>query len=133
MSLIAEIIISMLLVISGVFGLVGSWGLIRLTDTMQRLHAPTKATTLGVGAALIASMLYFALMRGQVSFHELMISIFLFITAPVTANFIAKTYMLHHVREEELPASGRDAGWAGYNDPENAATDARPARSPNAK
>jgi multicomponent K+:H+ antiporter subunit G len=28
---------------------------------MQRLHAPTKATTLGVGSVLIASILYFLL------------------------------------------------------------------------
>ena len=43
--------------ISGVFGLVGSYGLLKLRDPMQRLHAPTKATTVGVGAVLIASVL----------------------------------------------------------------------------
>lgn len=117
MSLFAEITVSLFLVVSGVFGLVGSWGLIRLRDTMQRLHAPTKATTLGVGGALIASMLYFALAKGHLSFHELMITIFLFLTAPVTANFIAKVHMLKHVREDELPNSGREAGWAGYDHP----------------
>ncbi|PRX30561.1 multicomponent K+:H+ antiporter subunit G [Meinhardsimonia xiamenensis] len=114
MSQLSEVAISALLVISGLFGLVGSWGLVRLRDTLQRLHAPTKATTLGVGGALLASMLYFALTHGQVSFHELMISVFLFITAPVSANFIAKTHMLHHVQPEELPPTGRATGWAGY-------------------
>jgi multicomponent K+:H+ antiporter subunit G len=117
MSLIAEIAVSLFLIISGVFGLVGSWGLIRLKDTMQRLHAPTKATTLGVGGALIASMLYFALIKGSVSFHEVLITIFLFLTAPVTANFIAKAYMLRRITENQLPATGRDVGWAGYNEP----------------
>lgn len=129
MSQVAEIAISALLVVSGVFGLVGSWGLIRLKDTLQRLHAPTKATTLGVGGALLASMLYFALTHGQISFHELMITIFLFLTAPVSANFIAKTYMMHHVREEDLPPSERPVGWAGYHEPEPTSDPDAPASS----
>ena len=56
MSLVAEIFIAFLLVVGGVFGVVGGWGLVRLPDPMTRLHAPTKAATLGVGAVLIASM-----------------------------------------------------------------------------
>ena len=32
---------------------------------MRRLHAPTKATTLGIGCLLIASMLYFAAANGR--------------------------------------------------------------------
>ena len=66
---IAEIIVSFFLVVGGVFGLVGSYGLLKLEDPMQRLHAPTKATTLGVGGVLIASMLSFLLFEGRLSFH----------------------------------------------------------------
>ncbi|HBS49161.1 MAG TPA: Na+/H+ antiporter subunit G [Rhodobacteraceae bacterium] len=117
MHLYAEIAVSFFLVVSGIFGLVGSWGLIRLKSTLQRLHGPTKATTLGVGGALIASMLYFAFVKNSLSFHELLITIFLFLTAPVTANFIAKAFMLHHVREEELPETETEGGWGGYHDP----------------
>ena len=54
---IFEWMIAGLIVLAGVFGLVGSLGLLKLPDTMTRLHAPTKATTLGVGGVLIASML----------------------------------------------------------------------------
>ncbi len=116
MAFAAELLIAGFLIVSGVFGLVGSYGLIKLRDTMQRLHAPTKATTLGVGGALIASMLYFLLIKGALSFHELMITLFLFLTAPVTANFIAKAFMHQHVKESDLPPTGRDYGWAGYDD-----------------
>ena len=83
---------------------------------MQRLHDQTKATTLWVGGVLIASMLYFFLIKGSLSFHELMITLFLFLTAPVSANFIAKTYMLDSVTEDDIPPTGQEFGWAGYDD-----------------
>jgi len=117
MSFAAELLISISLVISGIFGFVGSYGLIKLRSTMQRLHAPTKATTLGVGGVLIASMIYFFAETGTLSIHELMISLFLFLTAPIIANFIAKTYMVRNVRPEELPESGGQYGWSIYDDP----------------
>ena len=117
MSFLAELLISGFLVISGVFGLVGSYGLVKLPDTMRRLHAPTKATTLGVGGVLIASMLYFFLAEGKLTFHELMITLFLFLTAPITANFISKAYLLTNKDTEVLPSTEGDYGWANFDDP----------------
>ena len=119
MDILVEILVSFFLVVSGIFGLVGSYGMIKLKDTMQRLHAPTKATTVGVGGVLIASMIYFLLIKGSLSFHELLITLFLFLTAPITANFIAKTYLTENVPEDELPETGREYGWAIYDAPPN--------------
>ncbi|PRY25301.1 multisubunit potassium/proton antiporter PhaG subunit [Aliiruegeria haliotis] len=116
MNLIAEIVISFLLVVAGTFGFLGSFGLIKFNDTMRRLHAPTKATTLGVGGILIASMLYFAIFLEDVSLHELLITAFLFITAPITANFVAKAHMHRDVKERELPQPEGECGWAGYDE-----------------
>ncbi|MDJ1007734.1 MAG: Na+/H+ antiporter subunit G [Paracoccaceae bacterium] len=113
----AEIVIAIALVISGVFGFVGSYGLIKLKDTVQRLHAPTKATTLGVGGVLIASMVYFVADTEQISIHELLITLFLFLTAPITANFIAKTYMARNLEDDELPRSVGKFGWSVYDAP----------------
>lgn len=79
-----ELIIAAFLVIGGIFGIVGSFGLIKLNDRMSRLHAPTKATTLGVGGVLLASMAHAAFFEKYVSIHELMITLFLFLTAPIT-------------------------------------------------
>ncbi|WP_121067455.1 Na+/H+ antiporter subunit G [Chachezhania antarctica] len=121
MDQIMEILVTFFLVISGIFGLVGSFGLIKLRDTMQRLHAPTKATTLGVGGVLIASMIYFFAFEDTLSFHELLITIFLLLTAPVAANFIAKTLLIEKADKIALPPSGCDAGWAIHNDPPNLA------------
>lgn len=112
-----EFLIAAFLMISGVFGLVGSYGLIKLGDPMSRLHAPTKATTLGVGGVLVASMLYSVAARGYLSLHELLISLFLFLTAPVTAYFIAKMHLHLVVPEEDLPPPGEDRRWAVHDLP----------------
>lgn len=116
MEQIAEIIISVLLVAAGIFGLVGSVGLIKLPDTMTRLHAPTKATTLGVGGVLIASMLYFWIMQGELSWHEFLITMFLLLTAPITANFIAKAHMHRFGNKDEMPDTGSPRDWATFED-----------------
>lgn len=117
MNLIFEIFISGALVVSGIFGFVGSYGLVKLTGTLQRLHAPTKATTLGVGGVLVASMLYFYVTTGHVSVHEILIAVFLLLTAPIIANFIAKTYMAGNLRASALPKSQSRKGWAPYDEP----------------
>ena len=112
MELWQEIAISLFLVIAGIFGLVGSYGLMKLPNPITRLHAPTKATTLGVGGVLIASMLNALASHGVVSLHELLITLFLFLTAPITAHFIAKVHLHHNVRRGELPPTGTGAPWA---------------------
>jgi multicomponent K+:H+ antiporter subunit G len=110
---LAEALVSVLILVGAFFLLVGSLGLAKLPDLMRRLHGPTKATTLGIGAMLIASMLFFLLIDGDPSIHELLITLFLFLTAPVSAQMIAKAWILRekHVREV-LPGTGRPVGWA---------------------
>jgi len=131
LEMIAEYLIAGLLVVGGAFLLVGSWGLARLPSLMTRLHGPTKATTLGVGACLIASMIFFPAMEGTYSAHELLIALFLFLTAPITANMIAKSHLhrqgrnidpnpADHIREG-LPQPPGGKGWATFDD--NAALD----------
>jgi len=118
-----EIVVAVALVVSGIFGFVGSYGLLKLPTPMARLHAPTKATTLGVGGVLIASMVYFAGIEGMFSFHELMITLFLFITAPVIAHVIAKAFVHRNVARTELPPTGTDRGWATFDAPGVSADD----------
>jgi multicomponent K+:H+ antiporter subunit G len=98
MSFTVELIISVFLILGGLFVLVGSIGLIRLQDFYVRLHAPTKATTVGLGCILIASIVYMYHMQGYVSINELLITLFLVITAPVTAHILAKVAMHHRVK-----------------------------------
>lgn len=112
-AVLAEALVAATLLVGALFLFVGSFGLAKLPDLMRRLHAPTKATTLGIGASLAASMLYFLLLEGDPSVHELLITVFLFLTAPVTAQMISKAYMLREKRlHDALPGTGRPAGWA---------------------
>ena len=115
MDMIFEIAIATCLVVAGIFGFVGSYGLIKLNDPMSRLHAPTKATTLGVGGVLIASMLHAVTAEHSPSMHELLITLFLFLTAPITANFIAKVHIHRQETPETLPSAGEDGLWATQN------------------
>jgi multicomponent K+:H+ antiporter subunit G len=85
-----DILLAALVVTGTVFALIGSWGLAKLSDFFKRLHGPTKATTLGVGCVLIASGLWFSIARGAPSLHELLITLFLFLTAPVSAHLLIK-------------------------------------------
>ncbi|MEH3105113.1 MAG: Na+/H+ antiporter subunit G [Sphingomonas phyllosphaerae] len=126
MSVVAEIVVVMLLLLGAAFALIGSWGLVRLPSTMERLHGPTKATTLGLGALLVASVVYFRMQLGVWTAHELLISLFLFITAPISANMIAKVH-LHRVRTGAIgeppgiagppPRPGGEGDWATFEAP----------------
>ena len=113
------------LLVGAFFALVGSFGLLKLNTAMTRLHAPTKVGTMGIGALLLASMIY-SFVQGHGSFHELLIMAFLFVTAPISANFLSKVNIHHRScdnppelpdgqawstltqREEDVPAPLRD-------------------------
>jgi len=108
-----EIILAMLVLIGAFFTLVGSIGLFRLPDFYMRLHGPTKATTLGAGAILVVSAIYFSLRSETPSMHEVLVTLFLFITAPVSAHLMAKAALHLKLRTidrtrkvEDLPNDG---------------------------
>ncbi len=85
-----EILLSFLVLAGAAFTFIGSLGLARFEDFYTRLHGPTKATTLGVGCLLVASSIYFSVTGDGLSLHEILVTLFLFITAPVSAHLLAK-------------------------------------------
>ncbi|MDO9224498.1 MAG: Na+/H+ antiporter subunit G [Pseudomonadota bacterium] len=102
-----EYALSFLILAGAIFTFIGSLGLARLRDFYTRLHGPTKATTLGVGCLLIASSLYFNSQGEGISLHEVLITLFLFITAPVSAHLLAKSALHQHlpqVGDKKKPA-----------------------------
>lgn len=113
MNAVLDLLAAAMLVVAGVFGLVGSWALLRLPDVMMRLHGPTKSTTLGVGGVLIASMIHFWRADKPIG-HELLITGFLLLTAPITAQFIAKSVIFRNLRPRDLPPTGTGQPWATH-------------------
>jgi multicomponent K+:H+ antiporter subunit G len=98
MTVFLEVVISVLLVFGSIVMLIGSIGLAKLPDYFTRLHAPTKASTLGCACILIASMIFFSVQLGHVNLKEVLISMFLLITAPVAAHMLAKAGLHYKVK-----------------------------------
>ena len=111
-----ELAVAFWLIVGAIFSLVGSIGLLKFNDSMTRLHAPTKVGTVGVGSLLMASMIN-SYAQGNGSFHELLIMAFLFVTAPISALFIAKV-SIHKRSCVTPPTPPRDGTWATLNVPE---------------
>lgn len=89
MGLIVEFLVSIFILTGSAFALLGSLGLVRLPDFFARLHAPTKSATLGVGALLCGAILLPLASGGAPGLSELLVTLFVFVTAPVSANMLS--------------------------------------------
>jgi len=106
MNYLIEWAVAFFLLLGGSFVLIGSIGLTRMPDFFMRLHGPTKATTLGMGGILLGSIFFFYT-HGETSVHELLITIFLLITAPISAHMLIKT-ALHYQLKAIDKTAGKD-------------------------
>ena len=106
MNEIVEFLVSAFILVGAVFALVGSIGLVRLSDFYLRLHGPTKASTLGVGGTILVSLLFFSWQERALQLQEVLIVLFLFITAPVSAHMLAKAAMHRNLKRREDTRGG---------------------------
>jgi multicomponent Na+:H+ antiporter subunit G len=81
-------LVSVLIFLGCMFCLLSAVGLIRLPDTLIRMHAATKAGTLGAGLILIAVAVFFRDIGTVV--RALLALVFLYMTAPVAAHLIGR-------------------------------------------
>lgn len=116
LEIIGTYAVGLCLLIGASFAIIGTIGLLKFNDAMTRLHAPTKVGTIGIGALLLASMIH-SYVFSDGSLHELLIMAFLFVTAPISANFIAKVN-LHKRACPTPPAPPEDDTWSTLNVPE---------------
>ena len=83
-----EYFTALLLVSGGAFACIAGLGLVRMPDVYIRMHAATKAGTLGTGLILAAVAIHFA--DAGVAIRTLAAIAFLLITAPVAAHMIGR-------------------------------------------
>lgn len=81
---------ALLLVAGGLLALIGALGLLRLPHFYARMHAPSMGTTLGTGCVLIASMLLSSALARRPVIHELLITLFVVLSSPVTAMLLMR-------------------------------------------
>lgn len=92
---------TVLLVTAGLLVLIAGIGLLRLPDFFARMHPPTMGTSLGTGCVLIASMLVSSALLGRPVVHELLITLFVIVTAPVTAMLLIRAGRYRHRVEQD--------------------------------
>jgi multicomponent K+:H+ antiporter subunit G len=83
-------LIALLVVLGAMLALIGSVGLLRLKTFYERVHAPTLGTTLGLGCTLLASMLLFSTLGSRPVLHEIVIAVFMLMTAPVSFMLLVR-------------------------------------------
>lgn len=105
----AALIVSLLLILGASIILIGALGLMRLRTFYQRIHGPAITITLGAGSLLIASMLYFTVAQSRVVVHEIIITVFVLLTAPVVAMMIMRAAVYRDLRARKGDA-GATAG-----------------------
>ena len=101
--------VSLLLILGASIILIGALGLLRLPSFYQRIHGPAITITLGAGCILIASMVYFTAAQARLVVHEVIISVFLLMTAPVVSMLIMRAAVYRDLRARNID-SGATAG-----------------------
>lgn len=97
---------AMLLVIAGMAAFTGSLGLLRLDNFYRRIHAPTLGNTLGVAGVLLASMMVTSFMQSHLIVHEILITLLLFLTSPITAMMLMRVAVFRECEQGDMSKEG---------------------------
>ncbi len=81
---------AVLLILGGLCTVLGSLGLLRLPSFYARMHGPSMGSTLGLGCVLAASILLTSVARGGLVIHEILITVFVVTTGPITAMLLMR-------------------------------------------
>lgn len=77
-----------LVLVGALFMLLAALGVVRLPDLLTRMHATTKAATLGVTLVMLAVALHFA--QVAVVARAFAVALFIMMTAPIAAHVIGR-------------------------------------------
>ena len=104
----AALIVSLLLIVGASIVLIGALGLMRLRTFYQRIHGPAITVSLGAGSLLLASMLYFTVARSRPVVHEIIITLFVLLTAPVVSMMIMRAAVYRDLRARKHDAGATE-------------------------
>ncbi|MGX9216832.1 monovalent cation/H(+) antiporter subunit G [Massilia varians] len=104
----ATVPVAVLLVLGASIVLIGALGLLRLPTFYQRIHGPAITITLGAGCLLLASMLYFTVAQSRLVIHEIIIAVFLLMTAPVVSMMIMRAAVYRDLRARKQDAGATE-------------------------
>lgn len=108
-------VVGLLCLVGGAFALIAGLGVLRLPDVLIRMHASTKAGTLGSGLILAALAFHFG--DGAVTAKVIVAIAFLMLTAPIAAHMIGRAAMRQGIslwRTDPAPAK-----WSRSHDSSN--------------
>ena len=104
----AALIVICMLLLGGCIVFIGTLGLLRLPTFYQRMHGPAISITLGAGCILIASMILFTAAQSRLVVHELLITLFIMMTAPVVSMLLMRMAVYRDLRGHKGGFSGSD-------------------------
>jgi multicomponent Na+:H+ antiporter subunit G len=114
MNVIQQLVVAALVVVGSFFLVVGTVGLLRLPDVYNRMHATSKATTLGASSIFLAGFVYYGPQGAGLT--SLVGIVFLFLTAPTGAHMISRS-----AQKMGVPFFGQTAEWP--EEPEDSGSD----------
>ena len=91
-----EVLVGVLLIVSGVFTLSSAVGIVRFNSFFQRMHPTALAYSFSAWIVTLASIVYFSAVETSVTVHPWLIIVFLSITVPVTTIFLARTNLFRN-------------------------------------
>ncbi len=91
-----EMITAFLLMAGSIFSFIAAVGMLRLPDTIIRMHAATKAGALGAGLIFMAQIFYYSELG--IILRSIVAIIFILLTAPVAAHLIGRAAYCSKVR-----------------------------------
>ncbi len=94
--MILELLTAFFIISGSVFCFIASVGVLRMPDTIIRMHAVTKAGALGSGLVFLA--LSFCYMETSTTLRAFAAILFLLLTAPVAAHLIGRAAYCTRVR-----------------------------------
>ena len=86
-----ELIAGSLIILGGVFAVIGALGLLRMPDVLIRMHASTKIGTLSTGLILAGCAVTF--WASDITIRVIAIMLFILLTAPIGAHMMGRSVL----------------------------------------